>query len=93
MDNTRNKDKIKGVEIKLERIIKLASPSVSNSGATGLSANASTTFDITIKETLHKQLYEGIDSFKHDKEFNRNYELDLKNIFKTEILKANTKKN
>jgi hypothetical protein len=77
IDNSRNKERIKNVEVKLERVIKLASNTFHVTPNSGINSS----YDIKLKETLYSEKYEGIGSRDYDRGFDRKFSLNLEKVF------------
>lgn len=76
IDNSKSQDKIKKIEVRLERVIKLATQAYHINPV-----NMQSSYDITLKETLFKDKYEGINKGDYDRNFDRKFSIDLEKVF------------
>eukprot|EP00347_Sterkiella_histriomuscorum_P018754 403344306 len=74
IDNTRSNQKISRVQVKLIRYLRLQTGNLQTSSS----------YDTLLSQTLFKKNYDGISPRTRDRDFNREYELDLEPIFERE---------
>ncbi|CDW86029.1 UNKNOWN [Stylonychia lemnae] len=74
IDNTKSKQRISRVQVKLIRQIRLHTGNISTSSA----------YDTLLSQTIWKKSYDGIQPKTRDRDFNRLYEINLDEIFEKE---------